>query len=165
MAAASDNNPQQQNKIVGLVQHLFGRHAQNLPPDFTALYTDPVYHFSFRYPPALTVRPPNDGSTTIVIAYDAGRTTGFQVASMPVYANDPGITPARLARDLPNVVTRDHDPLKVRGARGGLLFAATEQKFGASFQAWFVRGTRLYQVTAMQEPLLRGILATWRFTK
>jgi hypothetical protein len=148
------------------LRKIFGKKSE-APKGFTETYTDPVYYFSFSYLPILKLYSSLEGDATILVARDTAKTIAFQLTTRPIGGTDPRITPAWLARDMPKVATRGHELLRLRGVKGGLVFYATDRNFGESFQAWFIREGRLYQLScyARHAELLRGVLASWYFTK
>ncbi len=155
-------------KLAQYLRRLFSpRKAANIPSGFTETYTNTAFHFAFSYPPYLRVEAWQEGAVTTVRARNAARTIGFQIVISPIAGTDTAITPARIARDMPRVKTRAPETLHIHGAGKGLAFYTTERTFGDSFQAWFIRGGQLFQLSSYtpHAALARGVLASWTFTK
>ena len=129
------------------------------------MYADAAFHFSFSYPPELRVEAWQDGAARTIRGRNAAKTIGFQIVIMPIGGNDTAITPSRIARDMPDVAFREPEHVRIPGSGKGLAFYATDRKFGESFQAWFIRDGRLFQISsyAPHAALVRGVLASWTF--
>ena len=154
--------------IISLTGGFFsGTSARAAPPDFTETYADAAHGFSFKYPPTLRIHASQQDATAIIVARNAAKTIGFQIHIKPIGGTDRAITPTRIARDMPGLAIRGPQRLRIPGAGLALAFYATEQNFGESFQVWFIRQGRLYQLSsyAPHDALVRGVLATWTFTK
>ena len=155
-------------RIAGRLRRIFlGHRAHSIPSNFTGTYTDAAFHFSFNYPPDLRLQSWQDGAATTIRARDAGKRIGFQISIRPIDGTDTAITPSRLARDMPGLSVRKPEAVRIRGAGRALAFYATEHTFGDSFQAWFIRDGHLFQISsyAPHAALIRGVLASWTFTK
>ena len=179
MAKPKERAAGESNRDAGERLSVFGRIAQrlrrlfsggttaNIPSGFTETYTNTAFRFAFSYPPDLHVEAWQEGAVTTVRARNAARTIGFQISIRPIDGTDTAITPARIARDMPRVKTRAPETLHIRGAGTGLAFYTTERTFGDSFQAWLIRDGQLFQLSSYtpHAALLRGVLASWTFTK
>lgn len=131
---------------------------------FANRYKDATYGFSFTYPDPLTVGAsddPNSGAHTVLVQ-DTANHVGFQIV-VSAWAGG-AITQEKVLHDLPQIEAHDFKPISLGGAQG-VTFAAADENFGDSLQAWLVHGSELYQIStyATQGVLLSKVLGTWQW--
>jgi hypothetical protein len=134
------------------------------PPRGYTEYQNTTYGFSLFYPSDLSLSVSNGGgdSETIVLQ-DVKTVRGFQVFIVPYSGTQ--VTEQRFLEDEPSGVSDDLQNITVDGAAAA-AFYSTDPDLGDTYEAWFIHGGYLYEVTTLK-PLaswLSQIMETWQFT-
>ena len=151
----------------------------NLTQSGYKLYSSAKYGFSFEYPEEMNITNFEEAGGDIIFLQDTNKTQspetqniGFQVFVMPFDETGP-ITPARIKRDLPQMVV--YEPRNViigKDRFPALIFFAEDSGFGRSREVWFVyptepypNGNYLYQVStyAGLDAMIGRVMESWRF--
>ena len=132
----------------------------------SAVYENPDYGFSFKYPKGFNATELDDDSGHTVLVQNAEEKSGFQVYITPFDEEEP-LTGARILQDLPaSEVIDPKDVLIGEGkAINAVIFLSTSPSFGKTREIWFVYGGFLYQVTTYEgaDAFIGPILDTLEF--
>jgi hypothetical protein len=134
------------------------------PTNLIEIYKDPLYPFSFRYPPGFKVNTVSDEDRYTLLLQDTGVKSGIQISLIPFDESADTLTQARIEKDIPGIVMQDVQPLLLGDSGGkGLAFRSNNPLFGSSREVWFVYKGYLYQITTYtsQDELLQAIMNTW----
>ena len=130
-------------------------------------YVNEEYGFSFAVPEGFEVR---EVENVVVIDNEAGE--GVQVVMTPIGEDIQTLTEERIKSDLPELVIRAPQTVRVGEGRSGLAFKSDNPVFdGASSEIWFVypkcsQGVcqnYLYQIATYErlDSLLLSVVGTW----
>ncbi len=137
-----------------------------LDPTTSKTYTDPTYHFSFKYPSDFKISPIKaDGMTTILVQ-DSKATAGFQIDITPMDEDIQALTVERIRQDLPDIHIESPQDVVLGASGKGVAFFGDDPAFGGkSREVWFVYKKTLYQIRTYvrYDNLLKAVLGTWEF--
>lgn len=130
-------------------------------------YKNQALRFSFRFPPNLKVTNfVNEENQKVILAQDTSKGQGFQVTISEFDEGNIDLTEDRIKQDIPDLVIKESQPVLL-GSRGkGIAFLSNNDQFnGNSREVWFVYNGYLYQIStyAHLDPLIKAVLATWKF--
>ena len=126
-------------------------------------YRSERYHFSFFHSGKDKVREYDEGGGATTLTFESSDVArSFQIFIVP-YAEE-SVTEERFQRDSPSGVRKDLTNVSVAGAVGA-AFYGRDARLGNTYEAWFVRGGYLYEVTALASRAaeLAERLQTWQF--
>lgn len=126
-------------------------------------YENPTYGFSISLPPGYAAYDFSQyGTETVII--ESSDNKGIQLEISPWDEPPDALTPSRITEDT-GLHVSGAEPLRLQGAEGYSFQTDSDAFNGASADAWFIHDGYVYQLStyAMDEPLLRAILSTWKF--
>lgn len=134
------------------------------PASAVARYVHPDSSFSFSYPEGFTPKLQSDGEDGEVVVLENGE-IGVQIAIVP-FDEDIILTIERIKTDIPDLVMERAEGVRVAGAEA-VAFQSTNASTAASNEVWFIRGGKVYMISAPQggEALVSGIITTWKWDK
>jgi hypothetical protein len=131
---------------------------------YTQVYTNPTYHFSFKYPKGFTVSATNGLNNSYVILVEKlPSPVGVQILISSFNSPDLDMTPELIHESVPGLPIENPQVIDVGTPRKGLAFLSNNQEFGGkSREAWFAFEGNLYQISTFAEfaGLLNGVVAT-----
>ncbi len=125
-------------------------------------YASARHEFAVEYPGEFSVTSYDEGGPAETIVFQSGG-RGLQVL-VSGYAEKQPLTVEGIRTLQP--LTEIDDPQEVMiGGVPAVLFWSTTSELGKTGEVWFVRGGRMYAVTARasDDALLSQIMATWKF--
>ncbi len=134
-----------------------------IPASETGEYHNARYTFSVSVPTGMSVREFDEGGGASTITFEdtkGGR--GFQIYIAPYQGAQ--VSEERFRQDEPSGVRTDMENANVDGVSAA-AFHSKDALLGDTSEVWLIRKGYLYEVTTLRplEPMLQGILATWRF--
>ena len=122
--------------------------------------------FRFLYPPDFTVTEIDDELGYTILAQNSAKKAAFQIFLNPF--DEPGpITPARIKKDLPNMVIENPKPVLIGADKNipALIFFSQEPSLGRTREIWFVGNGHLFQVEtfADQDSMIGPVMDTFQF--
>ncbi len=133
-----------------------------------SVYTNDTYKFSIELPEGFraSVLPgSDDGSQTILVQ---GEKDQVQIY-IALFDQDIGLTPERVQADIPDMAMEDAGYREVRIPEGAtidaLTFDSVDESFGPTYNAWFIYGGSIYQLTSRADAgdVIDDILESWKF--
>lgn len=131
-------------------------------PSDTDIFSHPDFRFSFALPDDFTVSESGYGEDATIITFEKSQEEGFQIFVAPF--DEPGpLSPERIHIDEPDLVIKNSQQTTLDGISA--LAFESESEIGNTYEIWFIRNGKLYQITAraLFEAELMKILKTWKF--
>jgi hypothetical protein len=127
-------------------------------------YTNPLYHFSFRYPKDLVIDEQDGADGSLTLAFqDPTTNEGFEVYVTPYSGTQ--ITKQEFQLDEPSGVIQEQTDVMIDGVRA-TMFYGNNTIMGDTREVWFINGGYLYEVATYKQldAWLGAIMQTWQFT-
>jgi hypothetical protein len=129
-------------------------------------YVNSRYGFSFEKPQGYTVGSvPEEAGETILVQKNGSVQDSFQIFITEL-DHPVELTPTLIKSELPGTVVSNPVKIDLDGKGKGIMFSSNNDAFGGkSFEIWFARDTRIYQITSYVgfAQQLQAIIGTWKF--
>ncbi len=128
------------------------------------VYENFEYGFLFRHPASMRITEFAESGGDMVVLESSG-SESMQIFIVPWDEGGEMMTPARIRRDLPDLVIRNPQVIELEGGGRALIFEGAKDGVGATREVWIIAGGFLYQIAApiAFDRELSWVMATWRF--
>lgn len=135
----------------------------------TKRYVNTAYYFTFEYPADMKISSFGEGEESNVILIEDPATDkvnrSFQIFMNPFDEDIAVMTPARLRRDIPNLVIDNPQEVVLGDGTRALIALSNDPTLGRTREVWIISDGILYQITAREEadPWIAEVMKSWKF--
>lgn len=135
----------------------------------TKRYINTAYYFTFEYPTDMKINSFGEGEESNVILIEDPVVDkvnrGFQIYMNPFDEDMAVMTPARLRRDIPNLIIDSPQEVVLGDGVRALIALSDDPAIGRTREVWIISDGILYQITAREEadPWIAEVMKSWKF--